>query len=200
MKFSLAALVATMVVSLPATAGPIFSDNFDSENGGNVQLNYNDFAKWNVLGGGTVDLIGAGGSFDLIPGNGRYVDLDGSTNQAGLFATQMNFAPGNYLIEFSLGGSHRSSTETVTVSLGNWSEQFTMNASDPFVQFSRTISTTGGSLSFQNSNAGGSPNVGALLDNVSVSAAAIPEPATLAVFGGIALAGVFGYRRRKATA
>ena len=28
----------------------------------------------------------------------------------------------------------------------------------------------------------------------------IPEPATLAVFGGIALAGAFGYRRRKATA
>ena len=27
-----------------------------------------------------------------------------------------------------------------------------------------------------------------------------PEPATLAVFGGIALAGAFGYRRRKATA
>jgi PEP-CTERM motif len=28
----------------------------------------------------------------------------------------------------------------------------------------------------------------------------VPEPATLAVFGGIALAGAFGYRRRKATA
>ena len=28
----------------------------------------------------------------------------------------------------------------------------------------------------------------------------VPEPATLAVFGGMALAGAFGYRRRKATA
>ena len=28
----------------------------------------------------------------------------------------------------------------------------------------------------------------------------IPEPATLAVFGGIAVAGLFGYRRRKTTA
>ena len=32
------------------------------------------------------------------------------------------------------------------------------------------------------------------------NSAAVPEPATLAVFGGIALAGAFGYRRRKATA
>ncbi len=32
------------------------------------------------------------------------------------------------------------------------------------------------------------------------NASAVPEPATLAVFGGIALAGALGYRRRKATA
>jgi hypothetical protein len=40
-----------------------------------------------------------------------------------------------------------------------------------------------------------------LIDNVNFGAATpIPEPATLAVFGGIALAGALGYRRRKATA
>ena len=143
-----------------------------------------------------MDLIGTG-FFNLIPGNGLYVDLDGSNTGPGLFATVMAFAPGTYLVEFALGGSHRSSTETVTVSLGNWSEVFTLNDTDPFTLISRTISTTGGTLRFQN-GVDASPDVGALLDNVSVSA--VPEPATLAVFGGIALAGAFGYRRRKATA
>lgn len=36
--------------------------------------------------------------------------------------------------------------------------------------------------------------------NGGVSVTAVPEPATLAVFGGIALTGALGYRRRKATA
>jgi len=34
------------------------------------------------------------------------------------------------------------------------------------------------------------------VDNLQFEATAIPEPATLAVFGGIAVAGLFGYRRR----
>ncbi len=39
------------------------------------------------------------------------------------------------------------------------------------------------------------------IDAIEISAVAVvPEPATLAVFGGIALAGALGYRRRKATA
>ena len=196
MKLSLTALVATLLASMPATAAPLFSDNF-GVSWADI-FNWNGAPNWTVTTG-SVDLIGAGGSFDLIPGNGRYVDLDGSNTGPGLFATVMSFAPGTYLVEFALGGSHRSSTETVTVLLGNWSEVFTLNANDPFTLISRTISTTGGTLRFQN-GVDASPNVGALLDNVSVSVAVIPEPATLAVFGGMALAGAFGYRRRKATA
>jgi hypothetical protein len=190
--FASVALIATCCST--ATAAPLFSDNFGAS-GADV-FNWNGAPNWTVSSG-SVDLIGAGGGFDLIPGNGRYVDLDGSTNQAGLFQTVMSFGSGTYLVQFSLGGSHRGSTEQVTVSLGNWSESFTLNNNDGFIPIARTITTTGGTLRFQNANGDGSPNVGALLDNVSVSVA-IPEPATLAVFGGIALAGAFGFRRRKA--
>lgn len=196
MKSSLTALAITLLASLPVAAAPLFSDNFGSSD--SDILNWNGTPNWNVTTG-SVDLIGAGGTFDLIPWNDKYVDLDGSTSQPGLFVTVMTFAPGSYLVQFALGGSHRSSTETVTVSLGNWSETFALNANDPFALISRTITTTGGTLRFQN-GVDTSPNVGALLDNVSVSEAVVPEPATLAVFGGIALAGAFGYRRRKATA
>ena len=42
-----------------AQALTIFEDNFDSENGGNYQLNYSGFANWDVTDG-TVDLIGEG--------------------------------------------------------------------------------------------------------------------------------------------
>ena len=110
MKSSLTALALTLLAAMPAAASPLFSDNF-GVSGADI-FNWNGAPNWTVTTG-SVDLIGAGGSFDLIPGNGRYVDLDGSTNQPGLLATVMTFAPGNYLVEFSLGGSHRSSTETV---------------------------------------------------------------------------------------
>ncbi len=38
------------------------------------------------------------------------------------------------------------------------------------------------------------------VQGTAIEVFSVPEPATLAVFGGIALAGAFGYRRRKATA
>ena len=38
------------------------------------------------------------------------------------------------------------------------------------------------------------------LDNINVSPAVVPEPATLAVFGGLAVAGIVGCRRRRAKA
>ena len=206
MKFSLAVLVATLLASIPATAAPIFEDNFNGENGGNGQLNYSNFSKWDVLGGGSVDLIprttGGVVEFDFLPGDGLYVDLDGSTNNPGLLSTKMTFGPGSYEVTFSLAGSQltNSTTETVTVAFGGNSEVFTLPSAQGLTSYTRLFTiTTPSTLSFQN---GGNDNIGALLDNVSVSVsvATIPEPATLAVFGGVALAGVFGCRRRKATA
>lgn len=40
---------------------------------------------WTVSPNGTVDIHGVGGMYDFIPGNGSYVDLDGTSLSSGLF-------------------------------------------------------------------------------------------------------------------
>ena len=79
--YSLCAVFIIFAFIGAASATPIFEDNFDSENGGNGVTNYTGFINWTVTDG-TVDLIG-NGYFDFFPGNGLYVDMDGSTNNAG---------------------------------------------------------------------------------------------------------------------
>ncbi len=185
----------------PARAGIILQDNFNGENGGTGVFNYAAFTNWNVSGG-TVDLIG-GGFVDFLPGNGLYVDLDGSTNQAGLFSTKTSFAPGNYALQFDLAGSQRgTNTESVTVSFGAFSQVITRQPNDPFTTFNYNVTlAAAANLSFRNA---GGDNIGALLDNVVVStvtpaaAATVPEPATLALIGlgTVVLAGRRSWRKR----
>jgi len=152
----------------------LFSDNFDSENNGiasNSTFNYNRFAQWDVSNG-TVDLQGNGFG-DYYPGNGLYVDLDGSTNKAGLFSTKKIFAlsPGTYELTFELGNNpYANPSNTVTINLANvYTESFTVTGSPPLTRYSRTInvlSPTSGKLSFQNN---GGDNGGAILDDVQLS-------------------------------
>ena len=111
------AVVGLLSAAQPATATVIFSDNFNAENGGAESLNYGGFANWGVSDG-TVDLIGNGGTFDFYPGNGLYVDLDGSTSNAGILTTNSFFGPGSYVLSFNLGGSTRGDTNTVIVRFG----------------------------------------------------------------------------------
>jgi hypothetical protein len=184
-----------LLVCANAYASIIFQDNFNAENGGTGALNYNSFANW-AVSQGTVDLIGGINFFDFYPGNGLYVDLDGSTSAAGLFETQSSFLlqPGAYTLEFLLGGSQRGDTNLVTVALGSlYNDTFTVNSSDPLAL--RTIpinvaTPTSAILSFQNA---GGDNVGAILDNVKIST--IPEPASLSLFG-LGILGLFGLRRK----
>jgi hypothetical protein len=83
-----------------AQAAPLFSDNFDTDTLGLNSIAFN--GGWSVSGG-TVDIIGAPGFFDLVPGNGRYIDLDGSTNKAGIFANSINVVNGmTYALSFDL--------------------------------------------------------------------------------------------------
>ncbi len=188
-----AAMTAGMAITeKPAQAISFFSDNFNTENGGTGQLNFNAFTQWDVTDG-TVDLIPTGSQFDFYPGNGLYVDLDGSSSNAGVLTTKTVFDPGTYNLSFVLGGNARgaaSDNVTVSLGLGNFSEVFTLASNAPLATVLRTITLTSASkLSF--SNAGGD-NIGAILDNVNVTA--VPTPALLPGLIGM---GVAALRKRK---
>ena len=95
----------------------LLEGSFDTENNGIGALNYEAFENWSVSDG-AVDLIG-NGFFDFFPGNGLYIDLDGSASDAGIFeSVSVRLTPGDYLLEFNLSGSHRGDSHTVSVPFG----------------------------------------------------------------------------------
>ncbi|MDB6134221.1 MAG: hypothetical protein JWM59_2464 [Verrucomicrobiales bacterium] len=166
----------------------IFSDNFDSENGGNPALNFNSFSQWTV-DSGSVDLIG-NGYFDFLPGNGLYLDLDGSTGAAGTITSSSFFlAPGDYVLNFDLAGSQRGDSDTanVAVNVGLAFQQYTLASSVGFTPTSLQFTVASGqSASISFSGLGGD-NIGLLLDNVSLSSVDnnVPDGGfTLALLGG----------------
>lgn len=73
------------------------------------ELNYDSFVEWDVTG--VVDLVGNGGValFDLLPGNGLYVDLAGSAG-LGAIASKQTFefaSASTYKLTVSLAGNQR---------------------------------------------------------------------------------------------
>ncbi|HIV73148.1 MAG TPA: PEP-CTERM sorting domain-containing protein [Candidatus Aquabacterium excrementipullorum] len=180
-----------LALSLPsAHAAAIFTDNFDANPLG---LNITP-TGWSVSSG-SVDVIGDG-YFDFLPGNGRYLDLDGSTSSAGVLSRSLLLA-GNtsYIATFQLAGNHRNgNSDAVNVTFGDAQASYTLVPSAGFTTYSLAF-TTGASgnytLSFDDQ---GADQMGALLDNVSV--AAVPEPGgTALMLGGLATVAIM--RRRK---
>jgi hypothetical protein len=188
----IAGLVFLVIVAVtPSQAAYIFEDDFDAGNSGVGVLNYTGFAKWTVSGG-TVDLIG-NGYFDFYPGNGLYVDLDGSTGQAGTMSTNMIFSAGTYEIEFDLGNSPYGNPNEVVISLGfgSWSTNVTRTPGDGLDEYSFIVTTNqAGPLTFRNL---GGDNIGAILDCVEVTAVPIPGAVWLL---GSGLLGLLGLKRR----
>jgi len=185
------ALLATLAFAAPALAQIPFTENFDAENGGTGQLNYTAFANWTVSAG-SVDIIG-NGFFDFYSGNGLYVDLAGSTGQAGtITSAPFAFVPGQiYTLGFTLGGNTGGPTNTVAVLLGSLvSDSLTLPPSQGLTNYSYNFSVlapTNAALSFRNVEDG---DRGAILTNVSI----IPAPAAAAM---LALAGIAATRRRR---
>lgn len=96
--------------SLDARAQIVFKDIFDPENGGVGQLNYSAFTKWDI-NQGFVDLIGNGFN-DLLPGNGLYLDMNGSGGHGGTIQTSNKYPVLKnhlYKLKFNAAGSHRAS-------------------------------------------------------------------------------------------
>lgn len=96
----------------PVTGAVVFTDGFDSENGGLTQLNYNTFANWSVSDG-TVDLIRSGDfGISCFGGTGSCVDLDGSTGNAGILtSSNIPFSNGDLVeISFRISGNQRNAS------------------------------------------------------------------------------------------
>ncbi|WOI54209.1 hypothetical protein [Parvularcula sp. LCG005] len=128
MKKTLMALSAIAAISMgAANAAPVllFEDDFDTEaTGGNELLDKFDIIR------GLIDLLGPG-YFDLYPGTGGSVDLDGSAGSATIVTKdQFALAPGTYTLSFDLGmnagysPSARTVQSELEVSFGDWSKTY----------------------------------------------------------------------------
>jgi hypothetical protein len=199
MKIIVCSALLCVFAVTPAVADMVLlSDNFNSEHGGTGVLNYNGFANWNVSDG-TVDVIG-NNYYDFLPGNGLYVDMDGSTNNAGKMTTKTSFSfePGyTYTLSFELAGNHRNnSSETVKVQVGLgtiFNNSYSLSQTAPFTLFTETFtvpSTTTAQLSFEGI---GGDNIGMLLDDVTLSAVPVPAAVLLGLLG----LGAAGLKLRK---
>jgi hypothetical protein len=194
---TLAAAAAAITSAGSAQAAVVFFEDFNAYA---YQLNWISPANWTVPSG-SVDLIGettTATAFDFYPGNGGYVDLDGSTGAAGTLQTIMNFAPGTYSVSFDLGGNARDDgPKTTVISLGDFSTDITLASNAALTPYTYTFTTAGGALSFADLSSGNG-NIGNILDNVSVSTvAAVPEPSTWAMtILGFCGLGFMAYRRK----
>lgn len=154
-------------MELPAV---LLEDNFNAEHGSQHRLNYIGFAHWEVVDG-TVDLIGTAPFDDFLPRSyGMYLDLDGTSRNAGRLQSRSTFAlsRGTYTLTFDLAGMPRDmEANTVVVSLGSlFSEQITLASYTPIVTFTRIIRVTSPTTAKLVFDHQGGDDFGLLLDNV----------------------------------
>ena len=205
MKLRKTMVVAALLLGSSLThAATIFSDNFDTYVPD--QLNWVPPASsgWTVTDG-TVDLHGAGGSYDVLPGNGSYVDLDGSSLDSGLFSNKRQLDSAAKLPAFFRPWRQpaRKPQRNGKCQLRQHHVHHTLlnvpTHSRP-IPWNFTPGTDGAySLSYLNV---GGDNRGAFLDNVSVSsgpvpASSVPEPATYAMLlSGLGIMGLMARRSK----
>ena len=127
------------------------------------------------------------------------MDLDGTTGNgntpAGELDSLASFGPGSFTLSFDLRGNGRkigpnpAPAQTTVVSLGAWSTSITQPNAAPFTHYSFTFASgLGGKLRFAENSA--SDQRGNVLDNVLLTTAATPEPASWSMMlVGFAIAG-----------
>lgn len=216
LAFSAVGVVALGAKSQAATV--LFQDNFDTDT---LALNATPpgWTVTNAGSGGSVDLIGSHGGtlYDLLPGNGVYVDMDGSNNHQGRLRTvaTFNFVPGvTYTLSYDLAGNQRitsgpGSHDRVRVQFRDLTGHLVagtnvlhnLAGSTGFTTFTDTFTVSApvtARLIFA-AVSSSSDNIGLLLDNVKLTAVPLPGAALL-MLSGLAGLGAFARRRRLPTA
>lgn len=203
-------VVAVAGVAGSAHAGTVFFDDFDGENAGLPAINYAGFANWTVTDG-AADLIGPGLS-DVYPGNGLYVDLDGTSNNAATLTSNVDIslAAGAFVLSFDLGDTNflagaPSDPNGMVVSVldgaGGVLVSELFESSDTSAgsllgqQIGFSLADAGGiTIVFEHEapSAGLGDNFGLVIDNVAVTTVPAPGPLALSC-----MAGMIAARRRR---
>ncbi len=181
-------------------ASLVFSENFDSYPYGG---NWDGSGVWDILWG-DVDMHGAGGFWDVWPGNGQYVDMAGSTGEAGAIWRYIDLPAGDYVLKFDLAGSGyipdtqtpRAEDNTVMAQVDVVvSSPITLAFDTPFTTFTLPFTvTTAGPVPIAFGDMGPNDNAGLFLDNVRVHSV-VPAPGAV-LLGSIGV-GIVGWLRRR---
>lgn len=182
-QFVLMVLALTFSACQSPAATVVFSDRFNHIPVGTVTT----LPNWAVTRG-SIDVIGRGTIFDLYPGHGRYIDLDGSTWRAGRIETapQALTVGDIYAIRFLLG-VNGDTAETLSFGVGNTTFKKRIRAGGigpDMIRITRrfTATSTSGALFFA---ASGGDNQGPILDGIRLlqspagTAATLRAPATV---------------------
>lgn len=197
MKKLIQLLALSMLCFAPMSYAALISslqDGFENEGQGSSVLNYNSFINWDVTDG-TVDLIKNGNQWGITCSSGSFcVDLDGSTGDAGILTSKNGFSAGTYKVSFDLSGNQRGGPFdqiSVLFGAGLLVNHLLLDWDENWHTYSFLVDLVDGDqLSFRNF---GGDNVGAILDNIHVSA--VPIPAAVWLFGS-GLMGFLAMRRR----
>jgi len=187
------------VIGFTAHASILYFDDFNAEHGGVGALNFTGFSKGWAVTKGSVDLIG-NGFHDFFPGNGLFIDLDGSTGQAGTLSKSLSFESGvGYLLSFDIGGNQRwGDPDSVNLSVETLlpTQTIRMNPLDALTHLEFYFTGDGKTHALTFEGLGGD-NIGLLLDNVKVeSHVPVPEPVTMLLLGaGLIGLGIVGHKR-----
>jgi hypothetical protein len=196
--FSAAAVTFSLCGTVQAAT--IFTDDFDADP---LALNASPI-NWDVTGG-TVDVIGGNptGYFDFYPGNGNYLDMNGSTGAEGVIQTKgiLGLVSGKeYALSFSYGTNSSPGAFPVKLTFGLGSLLQTLQIlAQPgtlqLVTYTFVYDGSGDFISFADTSGSPGDNGGPVLDNVLLSAVPLPGAGLMLLAG---LAGLAGLRRRKA--
>lgn len=192
-------------------ASTIFFEDFTTAT---VGLDVTTAGAFSTINGTNVDVLGGANFGGLCSGpeSGNCVDMGGSGgNPLGQLelTTPLNLVAGVYDLSFDLIGSQRDQTSSTTVKFGSYSQTFILTSGDlsSGVAVNLPVTIAGGltQLEFINNGDGGSGNIGAVLDNVSITNSGtpsnpspVPEPGTVGLLATGLLGIVDAVRRRLA--